>query len=54
MKRDADMMRDHGPTLFTAIKLGEGVDAIADLITSAWRVSGADKAGVKGKGKAVA
>lgn len=43
MKRDADVMRDHGPTLFCAIKHGEGVEDVADLILSAWRVSGAHK-----------
>ncbi|KAI5477808.1 hypothetical protein MNV49_005892 [Pseudohyphozyma bogoriensis] len=36
MKRDADKMRDHGPTLFTSVKLGEGVEQVAELIKAAW------------------
>lgn len=41
MKRDADKMRDAGPTLFTSIKLGQGVQEVADLIEGAWKASGA-------------
>lgn len=36
MKRDADKMRDHGPTLFTSVKLGDGVEGVAELIKGAW------------------
>ncbi|GAA5986977.1 hypothetical protein JCM5350_000929 [Sporobolomyces pararoseus] len=37
MKRDADKMRDHGPTLFTSVKRGEGVEGVAELIKGAWK-----------------
>ncbi|GAA6026521.1 hypothetical protein JCM8202_002816 [Rhodotorula sphaerocarpa] len=36
MKRDADRMRDHGPTLFTCVKSGDGVEGVAELIRAAW------------------
>ncbi|KAK4049265.1 hypothetical protein OIV83_004201 [Microbotryomycetes sp. JL201] len=36
MKRDADKMRDGGPTLFTSVKHGQGVQAVVEMITSAW------------------
>lgn len=36
MKRDADRMRDHGPTLFTCVKTGDGVEGVAELIEAAW------------------
>lgn len=36
MKRDADKMRDHGPTLFTSVKNNEGVEGVAELIKAAW------------------
>lgn len=36
MKRDADRMRDHGPTLFTCVKSGDGVEGVAELIQAAW------------------
>ncbi|GAA5985589.1 hypothetical protein JCM10908_007033 [Rhodotorula pacifica] len=36
MKRDADRMRDHGPTLFTCVKTGDGVEGVAELIQAAW------------------
>lgn len=45
MKRDADRVRDGGPTAFTSVKLDQGVDAVVDLILSARRIAGADKAG---------
>lgn len=50
--REVDLTRDHKPTLFTALELGEGVEDVADLILSAWRVSGADRRREKGKGRA--
>ncbi|TIA87493.1 hypothetical protein E3P99_03151 [Wallemia hederae] len=47
MKRDADKMRDHGPTVFTSVKKskeeGGGVEAIAELIIAAYKSSGACK-----------
>lgn len=39
MKRDADKMRDHGPTLFTSVKLGDGVNGVAELILGAWQAA---------------
>ncbi|CEQ42035.1 SPOSA6832_03806, partial [Sporobolomyces salmonicolor] len=36
MKRDADKMRDHGPTLFTSVKNNDGVEGVAELIKGAW------------------
>jgi len=50
MKRDADLMRDNGPTLFCAIKHGDGVEDVVDLILGAWRASGASAGHVSGKG----
>lgn len=41
MARDAAKIRDSGPTLFTSVRLGEGVDNVAKLIEAAWRASGA-------------
>ncbi|KAG8985813.1 hypothetical protein FRB90_004449 [Tulasnella sp. 427] len=41
MERDAGKMRDNGPTLFTSVKQGKGVDDVVDLILNAWRASGA-------------
>lgn len=40
MKRDANKMRDVGPTLFTSIRNNDGVKEVADLIEGAWRLSG--------------
>lgn len=45
MRRDADKMRDHGPTIFTSVKNDVGVDAVVDLVLAARRQAGADKAG---------
>lgn len=45
MKRDADRVRDGGPTAFTSVKLDQGVDAVVEMILSARRIAGADKAG---------
>ena len=45
MKRDADKVRDGGPTAFTSVKLDQGVDAVVDMILAARRIAGADKAG---------
>lgn len=51
MKRDAALMRESGPTMFTSVRQGEGVKEVIDAIVGAWRVSGAVG---KGKGKATA
>ena len=52
MRRDAAMMRDSGPTLFTSVRNNDGVQDVKDAILGAWRVSGAVGRG-KGKGKAI-
>lgn len=49
MKRDADKMRDGGPTIFTCVKLGTGVNDVIELILTARRLSGAE-----GHGKRIA
>lgn len=41
MERDSRRMREGGPTIFAVVKRDEGVDAIVDLILSAWKASGA-------------
>ena len=41
MDRDARKMREGGPTIFAQVKNNKGVDAIVDLILSAWRSCGA-------------
>lgn len=41
MKRDADKMRDGGPTLFTSVRNNEGVEGVLELIKSAWENRGA-------------
>ncbi|KAG7088398.1 hypothetical protein E1B28_012396 [Marasmius oreades] len=40
MDRDSKVMRGDGPTLFTAIRKGEGVNDVASLILAAWRTAG--------------
>lgn len=47
MRRDADRMRDGGPTLFTSVKLGEGVEGVAELIVGAWSAATGGKEGLK-------
>ncbi|GAA98822.1 uncharacterized protein L969DRAFT_95503 [Mixia osmundae IAM 14324] len=44
MRRDSAKMRDSGPTLFTSVKHNQGVEGVAELILSAWQVSGAKTA----------
>ena len=39
MRRDADKMRDAGPTLFTSVRNNEGVQGVAELIEGAWRAA---------------
>lgn len=46
MRRDAALMRDRGPTLFTSVRNKEGVQDVVDAILGAWRASGG--AGKKG------
>ncbi|CEH13516.1 urease accessory protein [Ceraceosorus bombacis] len=46
MARDAAKMRDGGPTLFTSIRLGQGVDEVIELILAARAAApGAEQAG---------
>lgn len=40
MDRDSKLMRGDGPTVFTSVKQGQGVDDVIDLILSAWRAAG--------------
>lgn len=40
MDRDSKLMRGDGPTVFTSVKQGTGVDDIVDLILAAWRMTG--------------
>jgi putative protein kinase ArgK-like GTPase of G3E family len=44
MERDSRRMREGGPTIFAVVKKDQGVDAIVDLILSAWKASGATQA----------
>lgn len=41
MRRDAAVMRESGPTLFTSVRKGEGVKDVVDAILGAWAASGA-------------
>ncbi|KAH8921631.1 urease accessory protein UreG [Atractiella rhizophila] len=41
MRRDANKMRDAGPTLFTSVRNNDGVKDVAELIEAAWKASGA-------------
>ncbi len=45
MRRDADRMRDHGPTVFTSVRNDVGVEQVIELLLQARRVAGADKGG---------
>lgn len=49
MRRDAAVMRESGPTLFTSVRNKEGVQDVVDAILGAWRASGG--AGKKGNAK---
>lgn len=40
MERDSKKMRGDGPTVFSSVKQGQGVDDVADLILAAWRQAG--------------
>jgi urease accessory protein len=37
MERDAKRMRGDGPTLFTAVRHGKGVDRVVQGVLGAWR-----------------
>ena len=49
MRRDAALMREAGPTLFTSVRHNDGVKDVIEAVLGAWRASGA-----QGKGKSVA
>jgi urease accessory protein len=40
MDRDSKLMRGNGPTVFTSIKEGKGIDDVVGLILAAWRTAG--------------
>ena len=40
MQRDSKLMRGDGPTLFTSVRNGDGVDDVVALILAAWRGAG--------------
>jgi len=40
MGRDAKLMRGDGPTIFTSIKEGTGVEEVIDLVLSSWKAAG--------------
>jgi urease accessory protein len=40
MDRDSKKMRDLGPTVFTSVKQGTGVEEIVELIFAAWKSAG--------------
>ncbi|KAH9947615.1 urease accessory protein UreG [Amylocystis lapponica] len=40
MDRDSKLMRGDGPTVFSSIKEGKGVNDVVDLILAAWRAAG--------------
>ncbi len=46
MERDSKKMRGNGPTLFTSVKEGKGVEDVVQLILAAWRAAGSP--GVEG------
>jgi urease accessory protein len=49
MDRDSKLMRGNGPTVFTSVKEGKGVDDVVGLILAAWRTAGSPgKAGPVG------
>ncbi len=40
MDRDAKLMRGDGPTIFSSVRKGLGVDDVVDLIMAAWKAAG--------------
>jgi urease accessory protein len=40
MDQDAKKMRDTGPTIFTSVKQGTGVEEVIDMILAAWKAAG--------------
>ncbi|KIM78486.1 hypothetical protein PILCRDRAFT_824388 [Piloderma croceum F 1598] len=51
MARDAKIMRGDGPTLFTSVREGKGVEDVVSLVLGAWRAAGSPgKEGAVGSG----
>lgn len=40
MERDSKLMRGDGPTVFTSVRKGEGVEDVVDLVLAAWKAAG--------------
>lgn len=40
MDRDAKLMRGEGPTIFTSVRKGLGVDDVIDLVLAGWKAAG--------------
>jgi urease accessory protein len=40
MERDAGIMRGAGPTVFTSVKLGTGVEDVVELVLAGWKAAG--------------
>lgn len=40
MERDSKLLRGDGPTIFTSVRQGTGVDDIVSLVLAAWRAAG--------------
>jgi urease accessory protein len=40
MDRDSKLMRGDGPTIFSSVKQGTGVDDVISLILGAWKAAG--------------
>jgi urease accessory protein len=40
MDRDSKLMRGDGPTIFSSVKEGKGIEDVANLILAAWRTAG--------------
>lgn len=53
MARDAKIMRGDGPTIFTSVREGKGVEDVVSLVLGAWRAAGSPgKEGAVGSGNA--
>jgi urease accessory protein len=48
MERDAKRMRGDGPTLFTAVRHGKGVDRVVHAVLGAWREATDSRTGAQG------
>lgn len=41
MDRDAKLMRGDGPTIFTSVREGKGMEDVLGLVLGAWKAAGA-------------